>query len=202
MKSRDCSICGYTALAVAISAFGLIALFWALVLMAVVAERPEKIPEHWIFAIKDNYFMIGGAVLGTISTVLLTIYEYRKKIREDRLVARSALLAALRFNDDRATQMLGQFAQGAIPNYQFDTTGLIIWLSRSSDLFEKDVLEKINWHRYQLDHLNTQLTTFYVFARCCGERVDQQAIFDEDRGHIVKHLGVVTKDIHSLLTSL
>ncbi len=43
MKSRDCSVWSYTALAIAISAFALIALFWAMVLLIVVCGGGSSI---------------------------------------------------------------------------------------------------------------------------------------------------------------
>ena len=111
-----------------------------------------------------NYWYAGiGALIGFIITLYVSNIRRARKINKDKNLAKEALINRLTFNNDRILQMLGQFGGGKeTPNYLFDTTGIIIWLSLSSELFSEQLISDINWHRYQLDHLNSKLSTYYL----------------------------------------
>lgn len=143
-----------------------------------------------------------GAVFGAILSVGTAYYFIFKEIRKNRREAKEALLEGLRFNDDRAVQMLGQFAIGMTPNYQFDTTGLIVWLSKSAGLFRDDLLKRINWHRYQMDHANTMLATYYVCVRVLGDRIDKRDVLAESFREIHGSLTEIHSGTHRLLKEI
>lgn len=119
-------------------------------------------PEFFTF--KDFFYACLGALIGSCIALCISSILRTRKINKDKKLAQKALIDRLKFNNDRALQMLSQFNDvKEIPNYLFDTTGIIIWLSLSSELFSKQLIEKINWHRYQLDHLNSKLSIYYLF---------------------------------------
>lgn len=119
-------------------------------------------PEFFTF--KDFFYACLGALIGSGIALYISSILRTRKINKDKKLAKEALIDRLKFNNARALQMLSQFSGiKEIPNYLFDTTGIIIWLSLSSELFSKQLIEKINWHRYQLDHLNSKLSVYYLF---------------------------------------
>jgi hypothetical protein len=119
--------------------------------------------RSWLGEPKDYLFLLFGVIFGALVTVWWAGHEYRKsRLRELRL-ARDALLERLQFNDDRVVQMLDFFAQGKLsPDFALDTTGIIIWLSRSSGILTSETIKAVNWHRYQLDHINNKLSLFHL----------------------------------------
>lgn len=143
-----------------------------------------------------------GAVFGTASSVGLAYVIYIMERRRERKSAKKALMDGLRFNDDRAVQMLGQFAVGVTPNYQFDTAGLIIWISRSEGLFNDKLVRAINWHRYQMDHANTILATYYVFARLTSGSDYSTGILAADHREAVASLTTIHNGTHTLLVEI
>jgi hypothetical protein len=91
MKSRDCSICECTALAVAISAFALIALFWAVVLMIVlIGEGPSmSATASGATAIASSLkitdvigvFIAFCALLVAVGSLLISLRHHRLSVR-------------------------------------------------------------------------------------------------------------------------
>lgn len=117
-----------------------------------------------LFTFKDFFYTFLSALIGSGIALCISNIRRTRKINKDKNLAKKALIERLTFNNDRALQMLDQFDGGKeIPNYLFDTTGIIIWLSLSSELFSKKLISDLNWHRYQLDHLNSKLSTYYLF---------------------------------------
>src|SRR4051812_34108544 len=106
--------------------------------------------DHWFFGAKDNWFALLGAIFGS----LITLAVYFHSRRKERQAAVANLIERLSFNKIRCEQMLEYFGAGKLPTFDFDTNGIIIWLSRSEGILRGETIEKINWHRYQLDHLN------------------------------------------------
>ena len=116
------------------------------------------------FTAKDSFYACLGALIGSGIALCISSILRTRKTNKDKKSAKEALIDRLKFNNDRALQMLRQFNDiKETPNYLFDTTGVIIWLSLSSKVFSKQLIEEINWHRYQLDHLNSKLSTYYLF---------------------------------------
>jgi hypothetical protein len=104
-----------------------------------------------------------GALIGSGVALIIAHFDGKRRTKRERATAKQALMERLEFNGTRITQMLGQFSSGVeVPNYPLDTTGIIVWLTLSYDVLNGELIKDINWHRYQLDHLNTKLHTYYL----------------------------------------
>src|SRR5712664_3458536 len=134
----------------------------------------------------EYWFAFLGALLGALTAIWLT----KRQDAERKYLAKKALADRLHFNAERATQMLGQFGSGSCPNYLFDTTGIIIWLTRAADIMDEQLITDINWHRYQLDHLNAKLSVYYITAIASQSSLDAVEVV-ESKSSILKHLEVV-----------
>ena len=148
----------------------------------------------WLGERKDYWLLFLGAVIGALVTVALAKHEFKKaELRELRL-SRDALLERLLFNEDRAVQMLALFAEAKLqPDFNLDTTGIIIWLSRSSGILTPETIKAINWHRYQLDHINSKLALFQLY-RATGASQTAETL----RQSICEHLHEVHKGLEHL----
>ncbi|MBC2603752.1 hypothetical protein [Puniceicoccus vermicola] len=138
-----------------------------------------------------------GAALGSIFAIIISWRIQVSHRKKESQLAKEALVERLKFNNDRALQMMEIFGKHGWPNMSFDTTGIIIWLSRVAGILEGQLLQDVNWHRYQLDHINDKLTIYWnVKTTPISEgQMVQEKICRED---IVSHLETVSKDICSL----
>jgi hypothetical protein len=108
----------------------------------------------WFHAFVSAVF---GAFFGALVAIKLTQRQNTKR----KQFAKTAVAERLHVNAKLATQMLEWFAKDGRPNYLFDTTGIVVWLTMSADILESALITDINWHRYQLDHLNAKLLIYY-----------------------------------------
>lgn len=106
-----------------------------------------------------------GAIYGALLSLIFIWAGYKYERWCLFKSARRELIASLKFNRERADQMFRQFASGMTPNYNFDTTGLIIWTNRASEVLNEKIIKDLNWTRFQMDHANCQLNSFYVSIR-------------------------------------
>lgn len=83
---------------------------------------------------------------------------------------------------------------GITPNYKFDTGGLVIWLSRSTDIIPPKIRDEISWHRYQMDHANTILETYYVFIRLWNGGIEKAHIQKQDINEIIERLRTIQEN--------
>ena len=113
----------------------------------------------------ELWYAFCGALLGSGVALIIAHLDNKRRTKHERTAAKKALMERLEFNGTRITQMLGQFGSGVeVPNYPLDTTGIVVWLTLSYDVLDGDLVKDINWHRYQLDHLNTKLHTYYLLV--------------------------------------
>lgn len=158
--------------------------------------------SDWPYSIKDNYLAGFGAVIGTVFSIGIAYLIYRYKYRKEHLLAKNALMERILFNDDRAVQMLHIFSVGRCPNFPLDTTGIIIWLGRSADILSSDAINEVNWHRYQLDHVNMKLSALYQIISERGFAAYRIKRVRKMRNSICDHLEEIHKGRTRLLELL
>jgi|SRR5665213_2903895 len=137
-------------------------------------------------SLRDYWLAFVSAIIG--AGITLCSYFYSR--RQERKTAVKSLLASLKFNDERCRQMEDYFANGIRPNFELDTVGIILWLSKAESLLPDGLIHDINWHRYQLDHINSRLRILHAFVASNGGRLSTSTIARSEqvpalRGHLV-----------------
>jgi hypothetical protein len=148
----------------------------------------------WLGDGKDYWLLALGGLIGTVTAVLLGRRDEGRRRLAELNLAKDALLERLHFNDDRIVQMLELFAVGKLtPDFTLDTTGIITWLSRSSGILTSETITAVNWHRYQLDHINSKLSIFYGL-----KTHDLTGGAENMRKSICEHLGIAHAGLANL----
>lgn len=127
-----------------------------------------------------------GALLGAGVAILFLKHQNRQR----KYFAKKAIADRLHFNVERATDMLSWFAKGGIPNFLFDITGIVIWLTLATDILDDQLIKDISWHRYQLDHLNAKLSVYYTTTALSPICLDASKT-EEMKVSILEHLQLV-----------
>jgi len=99
----------------------------------------------WFGRVQDYWFLVLGAALGALTTVWWAKHEFKRFQSTEKGLSKNALLERLQFNDDRVVQILAQLASRKLtPDFTFDTTGIIIWLSRIEGILPAETVQAIN----------------------------------------------------------
>lgn len=155
-----------TAIVIALTGLAAILLFWAVVLLAALGHFNASVLAPSESTFLQYWYAFVGAVFGTAFTLGGVFITRRMKERE----ARAKLVERIRFNRERLEQVRGYLANNTVPSFPLDTTGLIIWLHSSSGLLKQQLIDDIDGHRYQLDHIHNkmQMVFSYFSSRCAG----------------------------------
>jgi len=162
----------------------------------VLNQAKHLIHWHKWFDIHQIWYALLGTFFGASAALYLANCQNKKR----KFLAKTALAERLQFNFERATQMLGQFGSGISPNYLFDTTGIVIWLTVTADILDNNLIAAINWHRYQLDHLNAKLSVYYISIS--QPSLSSEAKLVEQKQSICQHLDEVIGGTCDLKTRL
>jgi hypothetical protein len=148
---------------------------------------------------KDIALLFVGLVISSAYSVWVATLKFKEAVQKDRESAKAALIERIRHNDWLIVEMLRYFGQGGSPSFLLDPNGILIWLSRSASLLDPATVKQVYDFRYQLDHLNSKLATFYVVGhRICivGDSLNV------DRALLVEHLRDTHQTINSLVQSV
>ena len=149
------------------------------------------------------WYAVFGAIMGSVIAIVITRRSDRRQIRNRKILARNALIERLNFNNDRVVQMLGYFDTGGWPNFLLDTTGIIVWLTLAEDIIPQPLFVQVNWHRYQLDHVNAKLAVYYgaLYAPPSDDH-DHEEMVKGLRQSIYDHLADIRDGVAPLITAL
>jgi hypothetical protein len=154
--TRVPSISAATALAVALSAFAGIGLFWAAVLLAAISQNTASIPKMNSTIDLTNAFV--GAVFGTAFT--LAGYFFARFLKAK--AAKKKLAEIIEFNCQRLEQIRDYLTQGGVPNFPLDTVGMVVWLHSASGIIKEPLLSEIDGYRFQLNHIGNKVDMLYT----------------------------------------
>ena len=69
----------------------------------------------------------------------------------------------MKFNKERAAQAKDQLSTGGMPNYPLDGARLSSLILPAHGFISDDLLRRLDWHRYQLDHITSKLSVVNSF---------------------------------------
>jgi hypothetical protein len=119
--------------------------------------------------------------------------------KKERDILFKELTNAVKFNLDRAEQMCGELRMPEwVPNYPLDTARFTIAIARASGKIKEDLLRRIDWQRYQLDHIN-QKASFVYFAGVSGMNPEAARAERESwQGHLERTIN----DLRNVLSEI
>lgn len=110
-------------------------------------------------ALWDVLLALVGAAIGTYMGVFVSNRQFAKTEKERKIEVLNGLAESLAFNSNRSGNLLNEFRNNQkIATFRFDTASLHGWIMRSHGVLTKELLEELNWHWYQLDHINQKLS--------------------------------------------
>lgn len=118
-------------------------------------------PEPWIEAFKqflspkDYWYAIVSALIGALLGIKWTKGQDAKEQLKRRSNSLKRLRESIDFNLNLltiATDKLEE-ADPAIPNFPFDSAQLNHFITACHDFLNEDVVRKLDWERFQLEHL-------------------------------------------------
>lgn len=149
------------------------------------------------------WYAVFGALIGSAIAIVITRWSDKRQFHARQTVARNALIERLTFNNQRVVDMLKWFDDGGDPNFLLDTTGIIVWLTLAEDIIPQPLFEQVNWHRYQLDHINAKLAVYYgaLYAPPSDDHHHEEMVVGL-RQSIYDHLVDVRDSVGGLITQL
>jgi len=130
----------------------------------------------------SNWFFAGaGGLIGTIFGIIFTIWSYNKKKKESVSTALKALSASLKFNNERLEQIIGSLEfileRKKFPDYALDDLVLALRTAKMYGDIDSEILKEIEWHRYQLNHINQKLSSISHRQKIEGKiQVEQEEL--------------------------
>jgi hypothetical protein len=112
------------------------------------------------------------------------------------------LVAALRFNAERAEQAAAQLKEGGQPNFPFGTLALNVLLVEGHSFIENGLFNDIMWGVYQMEHVNAKLAvinTRFVAMVTNAENTAALGLYRED---LKKHYLIVAEGTKKLADRL
>lgn len=113
----------------------------------------------WLFSWKDYWYAGISAIIGALLGIAWANSQTVRKNRLQLAKSRRLLLESVEFNLQRLAQMIDMLQnQSILPNFLLDSDTLSKRLDSISDFFPDQVVSRLSWERYQLEHINSKLT--------------------------------------------
>ena len=118
----------------------------------------------WMLSPKDYFYAIISAVIGTLLGIWWARRQFQKQKDEEARQVLSDIVDSLNFNKERSVQAIGQLNSHTIPNYPLDGSRLSSLIQMASGRLPSELIRRLDWHRFQLDHITSKLTVINGFV--------------------------------------
>jgi hypothetical protein len=157
---------------------------------------------------------MGSIIIGIVTSVLTTgvsiwvgVALTKVQAKRDRSArgqsVKSQLLAALRFNKERADQAAQQIAAGGKPNFPYATTALNGLIVDAHGFASDELLRNIAWTSYQMEHVDAKLMVVNVsFLSTVVSGSAGAASLGPYMADLQKHHGIISAGISALILEI
>ncbi|MBI2511248.1 MAG: hypothetical protein HYV96_04675 [Opitutae bacterium] len=134
----------------------------------------------WLWSPKDYFYAIVSAVIGALLGILWAKLEFAAQQKKEAEKVRLGIIDTLKFNKERAEQANEQLKNGGMPNYPLDGARLSSLILPAHGLLSDELLLRVDWHRYQLDHITSKLAVVNgFFLSASVSTPDAKRAYDE-----------------------
>ncbi len=117
----------------------------------------------WLWSLKDYFYATVSACIGAWLGILWAKRQFANQQKKEAEKVRLGIIDTLKFNKERAEQAKELLAKGGMPNFPLDGARLSSLILPAHGLVSNDLLRRLDWHRYQLDHITSKLLVVNSF---------------------------------------
>lgn len=151
----------------------------------------------WLWSPKDYWYALVSALVGAGIGIWWTIKHFERQELQQRKRCLASLKRCIEFNLERLKQSQEQLEKNVVPNYCFDTSQFNYWITQSHGTVSADLLRKIDWQRFQLDHISAKFMAVNAALLASGGTLKVDAI-----PLLGEHIGKVMEELATLLGEL
>lgn len=166
-----------------------------------------SIDLSWLWSPKDYFYAIVSAGIGTWLGIFWAKGQFNAQLKKEEEKVRLGIVGTLKFNKERATQAKAQLSEGGMPNYPLDGARLSSLILPAHGFISDELLRRLDWHRYQLDHITSKLSivnSFFLSASV--STTDTKKAYDEWitmlRQSLIKHYQLVIDGTDTLVADV
>ena len=156
----------------------------------------------WLLSPKDYWYAIISALIGAMIGIWFTIWHLKKQQHEQSLLCVERLKSCIENNIDLLQKAKKISAdKKEFPNFPFDTAQFNHWLTQSHDVLDAELFKKLDWQRYQLDHISHKISigNISILLISTGTPTQQNmqflnSMYDE----VLAHFDTVIRDLTDL----
>ncbi|QDU13800.1 hypothetical protein CA11_15860 [Gimesia maris] len=162
----------------------------------------------WLLSWKDYWYATVSALLGSAIGIGFTVWMFNRQLEKEKLRCVDRLKKCVEFNLEllgNAQNQLSADVNRSFPNFPFDTNQFNHWLTQSYDILDEDLFKRLNWQRYQLDHVSYKIlvgSTLIVSIGTARRTEEQTEYLNALYAEVLRHVNTIILDLTNLVSEI